>query len=597
MGADGHGWKTNVNTGCGWARMDSMMKSGGPAGYKVRGAQSKPVGGISMKKLLLLVFLIVAVAGAAIAADVDTKVKTVAAFKNGLAFVYRSGDVQLADGWGTIQEIPPAVLGTVWIGTTSVDAPVEEVIAYKGTMSEAVDALNFLDLLEANLGKSVDVTYYSSDSATEKVRGRVMAVPNRKAPKPEEWSSDSSSRPEPQRGELVLIQQDDGAVIALDKSLIRSVKFGGGSPELKTKIDRPADGAKVRVKGKPKSATITMAYLEKGVTWSPSYLVNLVSDKEADITLDAVLANDVEDLQDTDVSFVVGYPNFAFADTITPLNVQQSVASFVQALMQGRSDRDSLSNVMSQSIMVNSPLASARDSGGWRPDLAYSAGSSMAGETNEDLYFYHQPHVTLKKGDRAKYTVFSAKAPYEHIYLWEVADLVNTDDRGYRQGGDRQDAPEDQVWHSLKLRNATNQPWTTAPALAVKGSMPIAQDVLKYTPPKGQSNLKLTVATDIRAEQSEKEASRKVVNVGHDDFDEITVNGTLQIKSMKPAAVKMNVKKMLTGEVLQSEGGKVSRVTKRLSAVNPKSEIEWDFDLAPGVEKQLTYQYKVLINR
>jgi hypothetical protein len=75
------------------------------------------------------------------------------------------------------------------------------------------------------------------------------------------------------------------------------------------------------------------------------------------------------------------------------------------------------------------------------------------------------------------------------------------------------------------------------------------------------------------------------------------VDGTLLIKSMKSGAVKMNVKKMLTGEVLQSEGGKVSRVTKRLSAVNPKSEIEWDFDLAPGVERQLTYQYKVLIKR
>jgi hypothetical protein len=223
----------------------------------------------------------------------------------------------------------------------------------------------------------------------------------------------------------------------------------------------------------------------------------------------------------------------------------------------------------------------------------------MPGETNEDLYFYKQPHVTMKKGDRARYTVFSGKVPYEHVYLWEVPDLVTLDDRGYRQSGSRQqDLPEDQVWHSLKIRNTTTHPWTTAPALAVRGSMPIAQDVLRYTPPKGDNNLKLTVATDIRAEQSENEASRKVVNVGNDDFDEITVDGVLLVKNMKPQSVTMNVKKMLTGQVfLQSEGGKVSKVTKRLSAVNPKSEIEWDFDLASGAEKRLTYQYKVLINR
>lgn len=555
-----------------------------------------------MKRLFSLV-VVMLLAVSADAANVDTRVRTLAAFKNGLAFVYRSGDAQLTDGWATIQEIPPAVLGTVWIGTASPDAPVEEVIAYKGKVSEPVAVLNFSDLLEANVGKPVDVFYSSGGGAeTVAVKGHVMAVPSQKPAKPEDWLTDSSGRrraPEPTRGQLVLIKADDGAIIAVDKSLIRSVKFGGGSAELKTTIDRPADGAKVRIKGKPRSAKVTLAYLEKGITWSPSYLVNLLSDKEAEITLDAVLANDVEDLDDVEVSFVVGYPNFAFADMTTPLNVQQSVATFVQALLRGPRDPSTspYSAVTQQSVAYN--VWSSRSSGdeAWRPELAYSAGKTMPGETNEDLYFYKQPHVTLKKGDRARYTVFSGKVPYEHVYLWEVPDLVTLDDRGYRQSGNRQDLPEDQVWHSLKIRNTTAHPWTTAPALAVRGSLPIAQDVLKYTPPKGDNNLKLTVATDIRAEQSENEVSRTVVNVGHDDYDEITVDGTLLIKNMKPAAAKMNVKKMLTGQVLQSEGGKVSKVTKRLSAVNARSEIEWDFDLASGAEKQLTYQYKVLINR
>ncbi len=552
-----------------------------------------------MKKLALL-FALATFAQVAFAANVNTKVKTVAAFKNGLAFVFRSGDAQLKDGWATIEEIPPAVLGTVWIGTTNPQAPVEEVIAYKGTISEPVDALNLGELLEANVGKSVDVFYSAGGAEMLTVKGHLISVPS--LPKPKEPLLDSSGRRQPMdvtHGQMVLIKADDGAIIAVDKSLIRSVKFGGGNAELKNKIDKPADGARVRVKSKPKSAELTLAYLEKGITWSPSYLVNLLSDKEAEITLDAVLANDVEDLQDAEVSFVVGYPNFAFADFTTPLNVQQTVASYVQALLQGpRSQGSSLYSPMvaQQSIAYNTVYRPAGDEA-WRPALAYSAGTPMSGETNEDLYFYRQPHVTLKKGDRARYTVFSGRVQYEHIYLWEVPDLVTLDDRGYRRDSGRQDLPEDQVWHSLKIRNTTNYPWTTAPALAVKGSVPVAQDVLKYTPPKGQNNLKLTVATDIRAEQSEKEVSRSVVNIGHDDYDEVTVDGTLLVKNMKPNSVKMNVKKMLTGEVLKSEGGKVSKVTKRLSALNPKSEIEWDFDLAPGVERQLTYQYKVLINR
>lgn len=562
-----------------------------------------------MRKVMWLTLITVVViaqvaAAAGQAPSLDTTVKTVAAFKNGLAFVYRSGDAQLSDGWATMEELPPAALGAIWIGTTSPEASVEEVIAYKGTVSESVDALSLADLLEANVGKSVEIAYSAGGGEqVETIRGNVLSVPSREpivqpAPAPVSYNRYSPSpAPEPTRGQIVLIKTLGDFIVALDKGTIRSIKLPADA-SVKTKIDRPANGARIRVRGKPKSSRVTLAYLEKGITWSPSYLINLLTDKEASITLDAVLANDVEDLEDADVSFVVGYPNFAFADLTTPLSVQQSVASFVQALLQGpqRIVGGPQSSTMFQSIAYNVGDYSRSSGDAWRPELAYSA-TQMPGETNEDLYFYHQPHVTLKKGDRAKYTVFTGKVGYEHIYLWEVPDLVNLDDRGYRQSGSRQDVPEDQVWHALKLQNTTTHPWTTAPALAVKGSMPVAQDTLKYTPPKGENTLKLTVATDIRAEQSENESARKVVNIGHDDYDEVTVDGTLLVKNMKPTAVKMNVKKMLTGEVLQSAGGKVSKVTKKLAAVNPKSEIEWDFDLAPGSERQLTYQYKILINR
>lgn len=85
--------------------------------------------------------------------------------------------------------------------------------------------------------------------------------------------------------------------------------------------------------------------------------------------------------------------------------------------------------------------------------------------------------------------------------------------------------------------------------------------------------------------------------IGDRSYDEVLVEGTLLIKNMKPSAVKMKVSKMLTGEVTQSEGGKVSKITKRLSAVNPKSDIQWEFSLQPGAEKKLSYQYKVLLYR
>jgi hypothetical protein len=367
-------------------------------------------------------------------------------------------------------------------------------------------------------------------------------------------------------------------------------------------VSRDVSSAKIRIGGNQPSAEVTLAYMEKGLNWSPSYLVNIKNDKQAEITLEAILLNDVEDIQDAEVSFVVGYPNFMYADVYSPLMVQQSVADFVKALTSGRSATLSgeRSRVVSQSVAYNYAAYDSIQT--WSPETAYNAGQPMPGESNEDLYFYRQQKVTLKKGDRARYTVFTSSVPYEHVYLWEIPDSASLDDRGYASNsnpkGSNTDERVEQVWHSLRLENTTAQPWTTAPAFTVNGSMPMAQDILKYAPPKGKTNLRLTLATDVRAEQSQIEASRTTTKIGYNEYDEVKVNGKLKVKNMKPSDITMNVHKQLVGEVSEcSDNGKITKVAKNLAAVNPQSEIEWEFNLPAGAEKELTYNYKIFVRR
>lgn len=511
----------------------------------------------------------------------QTKVRTLAVFKNGLGFAFRSGTAAPVDGWVDMNETPPAALGTLWIGTTNPLERVEEVVAYKSVPDKQRDPLSLGELVDLNVGKDLGITYTTGGSGEAKyIQGKVLSS----------------------TGQIVLVQTANIAgKWAIKKDSIQSVNITGNEAVLKAKDTTSVNRSKARIGGKPKSAEITLAYLEKGVTWSPSYLVNIRDEKTADITLEAVLANDAEDLEDTDISFVVGYPNFMFADITTPLSLQQSVAAFVQALAGGRSTNEAggYGRVMTQSVMYNyaaydAPAAASS----WQPDLSYSATKPMTGESNEDLYMYHQSHVTLKKGDRSRYTVFTGKIPYEHVYQLEVPDGMNIDWYG-RRTGDR-DAKDDdtQVWHVLRLQNTTEHPWTTAPALATNGAMPVAQDTLRYTPPKGKSTLKLTVATDVRAVQEQVEASRRQVSMFRQEFDEVTVNGKLAVRSYKSKPVKLTVTKSMVGEVTESsEGGKAVKVVKRLNSVNPDSQISWEFELAPGAEKVLTYSYKVLINR
>jgi hypothetical protein len=86
---------------------------------------------------------------------------------------------------------------------------------------------------------------------------------------------------------------------------------------------------------------------------------------------------------------------------------------------------------------------------------------------------------------------------------------------GSQQSGQRQTEIAEQVWHAVKLTNATEFPWTTAPAFAVSGWKPLAQEILDYTPRGTSTNLKLTVATDIKVNKREEEAARRDVRSVH----------------------------------------------------------------------------------
>jgi hypothetical protein len=534
-------------------------------------------------------------------------VKTLAAFKNGLGFVFKSGETPLQSGWARMDELPSAALGSLWIGTTSKTGPVTDIISYRQKVSEPSAALTLAELLAANVGKRVAITYDLGASSTP-VEGTLVSVPADRKPDESAWppvrpEDYAAYRPpaEPARGEIVLIRRgngDSGQILGVNKSAIQSVELLEGQ-EINSQIETERDRVKVHVGGDPASAEITLAYLEKGVIWSPSYRINIADEKTAAISLDAVLANDVEDLSNVDVSFVVGYPNFLYADVPSPLALRQSVANFVQNLLAGRRS-DSLNrsgpwaNTLNQSVAYG---GAANDAPILPPELD-SAGQPLPGEGNEDLYFYTKSGVTLKKGDRAQFEVFHASVPYEHIYQWDVADTMAVDYNGYRQNpGNLAPPPENQIWHTLRLTNNTKQPWTTAPAFTMHGPLPVAQDVLGYAPPGGSSTLKLTVATDLRAEASQTETGRQQVNIDNGNFDEITVSGKLKVTSWKPGETCIVIRKSLTGEVLDAADGKVTKLARNLAAVNPTSELEWEFHLPAGKDHEITYRYQVLIRR
>jgi hypothetical protein len=377
---------------------------------------------------------------------------------------------------------------------------------------------------------------------------------------------------------------------------IEILDSAGTETSYKEKVKR----LRFKISGNETNIPITMAYLQKGLMWSPAYLVELTDDKTARITMQGLLSNDVEDIDNADVSFVVGYPNFMYSDLLSPLALTQSVTSFVSTIT-GLEPGGRRAPELYQSGLANQAAGYnyAPDS---RPqsDFDYSTTGAATGTQEEDLFLYKVKNVSLKSGERAYCTIFSAEVPYEHVYDLQIPDQSVVDRFGNLDSSrilPRNNEP--QVWHQLKIKNTSAYPWTTAPAMAVSDNNPLSQDRLDYTPVGATGKLKLTVAADIKSKQSEIEKSRtnNAIIINTISYTKVNVDGTITLKSFKSKPVKVFVKKTLTGEaVTEDQGGKAQKLAAAIQAVNPVSEVSWELTLNPGEEKTLNYSYFVYIH-
>ncbi|MGB8062206.1 MAG: hypothetical protein WCF26_09950 [Candidatus Sulfotelmatobacter sp.] len=207
--------------------------------------------------------------------------------------------------------------------------------------------------------------------------------------------------------------------------------------------------------------------------------------------------------------------------------------------------------------------------------------------------------MTLARGERATYNVFSDSVNYEHIYEWNLEDQPRVDAFGIAQnmqatGSDR--STKQNVWHALRLKNTTKFPWTSAPTLVISGAKPLAQDTLPYTPKSATSNLKLTIATEIRAshEENEIERQRDIQRRHNYNYDQVTVEGRLTIKNYKSKAVRLSITDRVRGTVeSQTDDGKSEKLAEAITVDNPLSRLTWEVTLQAGEEKIIKYRYRV----
>lgn len=538
----------------------------------------------------------------AAAQDSQLKTAAVAAFKNGLAFVVKQGDVHLEAGVGNLEPVPSATLGSLWIAPNDPGASLDQVIArrYRVLTRQSMTALSAV--LLANAGKVVTVI----DSSQKEYTGEIVGfAESDKAKKLAENSGShadangqgfylNSAAPAPAAHvppEFLLLKSD-GKLLALYFHNIARVVLPPDAV-LKESQEEEHKALQFKVKGTKDHARLTMGYLEHGLGWTPSYLISLQDDKKAQITMQAVLVNDAEDLKNTDLFFVVGVPNFAYSNIPSPMALQQNLLEFMQAAAR----KDDMSNVRYSNALTGQMIGGIMDAEAG-PNFV-STIEELQGSPEEDLFLYTRKDVTLAQGERATYNVFSDTVNYEHIYEWDLEDQPRVDAFGIAQniqaaGTDR--STKQNIWHALRLKNSTNFPWTSAPTLVISGSKPLAQDTLIYTPKTARSILKLTIATDIRSshEENEVERQRDIQRRHNYNYDQVTVEGKLTVKNYKSIAVQLSITDRVRGTVeSQTDDGKSEKLAEAITVDNPLSRLTWEITLQPGEEKIIKYRYKL----
>ncbi len=525
-------------------------------------------------------------------------VKRVALFKNGLGYFSAQMALPADTTTVTVGQLPIPSLGTFWVHYPP-EVKLNRIITSLQEIPETNPVSTIAQLLSANVGKSA--TIVTSLERMPTVDGVISSVEMEpvliEAPSPYRMDirrEDSSRyRPYPS-GQLLILKTHRGVVAVNIPSIIRVDIESGDTgmqtvrtvkqPAIRLELEQPAEGQQVYLN-----------WLARGITWAPSYLIDLTGESIAVLSAKAMVLNEAENLDNVTLELVSGFPNIKFSDINSPVALSQSLADYLQALTTGHSEqnRGRYNYMAQQALMVNSAVY---DEYAGVPMPAYS--TAREGETAEDLYFYPVDNFSLKRGENACIPLFSAKVPYVHIYTWEIDDILDKDER-YNRNRDQNERPEAEiVWHSCRMQNTMNMPWTTAPAEFVKDGHFTGQDICYYTAPGAKATIRINRAMNVVAEQAEYEVTRtrNAAQFYGYSYDLVTVKGELKVRNRQTQAVNMEITKHLSGTVKEmTPEAKDVPTVKGLKMVNTRHNLIWEISLKPDEEQKLMYTYDVYV--
>ncbi|MCP4896562.1 MAG: hypothetical protein GY906_06255 [bacterium] len=558
---------------------------------------------------------LVCVSLTAAAAD-DLPVREITIFKDGHAFVLHQGEVTTnQQGEVELERLPMPVIGTFWAYSSDPKARLASVVASRRMVSVPQTPLTPYELLEANVGARVLI----SENGEPEYKAKVLRVPMRRG---DEFLHDANvdsvsdvALRMPERGSHVLLEVENGVrVVNIDR--ISGLTFLD-KPQGKVQREEIRNSLRLRFGGRMRpegsTAEVGMVYLQKGVRWIPSYHVEIDGAGSAHVRLQATLVNELADLDEVTAHLVIGVPSFAFADTVDPISLQETMVQLSSAFQRDNQTAYAFSNaIMSQQIAV-APRGvqgiAARPTIDLGPDVA-------TGGKHEDLYVFTIEGVTLAKGERMVLPIAEVTLPYRDVFKLELPFTPPPEIRSHVNNQQQAQLARlfqtPKVKHNLRLDNTSRQPLTTAPALVFERGRLLAQGLIAYTATGSSSDLEVTTAVDISAHCSDREVGRTpdATRWSGSSLDRVDLEGSVQLVSHRGQTIDIEVERQVLGHIDSAgyqgtfeqnpvnQGGWMAATPWWWSSynwphwwyhVNPVGRVEWTLKLEPEEVVELTY--------
>lgn len=558
-------------------------------------------------RILVSVWLSVALASAAEETVVTPSVESVALFKNGLAVVRASFPVKGA-GQYRWDKVPRVVHGSFWVesdGQVSVQSTTRMIEVTDDTESPA-------GTLQKDLaGKEVTVAVKSTGtSPIWTLTGKVWDVPPPAVRK--SWDAEYSSlnpnispyhwsrgqiqvQPaKPDAGEFLVLLEEGGNRRYIERSSIVSISVSGPFAPATQREERPVLLFDVR-QAPANGGVVRVTYLTKGLAWLPAYQVDLTDPAKLKIRQNAVVRNESGDLADTEIQLISGYPNVRFGAVDSPLWPGTGLAAFFQQVNQSGTTAGGITSnsIVSQQMIYSNTSSSGGGGSTPLPDVGEQ------GNLSDDIHYESIGRHSLKAGDSLSLDIAAATAAYERVVEWQVPDPRDRNGR-YQRDNSNDPPRDDEAWDAVRFANPFKFPMTTAAAMVTENGKFRGQSLSEWVNPGQRASLRITRALSVRTESGEveEEGQRELIWVGGNDYQRTAVKGRLAVRNFRATEVTVTIRCGFSGELIDAEGGPAKSLrTEGVSSVNPRRQLDWTVKLAPGEEKVLGYRYRVLVDR